>query len=90
MSHQFKVGDPALVVGGVLFLGRQVTVLAHLKAGESWTNSKGIAFQFAPEDWKSCWVVGCDKSATFKRPEWLIPLRGDFTREQKRVRELTS
>lgn len=87
---QLKPGEPALVVGGSAFLGMEVTLIAFIRSGDTWTNSKGMTFEFELESGKTGWVVGRDKTATLKRPEWLIPLRDDFEPEQQRATELTT
>lgn len=87
MSHQFKPGDPALVIGGEAFLGHQVEILHWVNPGDEVKSSKGHILRLTPDALCGGWLVECGHRRSVKLGKNLMPLRGDFAPEQQKAKE---
>jgi hypothetical protein len=105
MSHNFKPGDLALIVnsGAPENIGKTVRLVEFVAPhGEGFVH-EGVMFNPRPED---TWIVeSLDGSKSLVggyiqrnimvssgpcRQKWLMPLRGDFTPEQQKSREVVA
>jgi hypothetical protein len=99
MSHQFKPGDPALIVGAFKLtenIGKVVELVQLVTDGELYVAPNGVTYEHCDDP---CWVVvgdgvvgWSDDGAVFDNfglsvPNHLMPLRGDFAPEQQKARE---
>lgn len=87
MSHQFKPGDPALVIGGETFLGNQVEVKRWVNPGDEVIGPMGGLWRLDPSAPAGGWLVNCQGKFSVKLPRYLMPLRGDFAPEQQKAKE---
>uniref|UniRef100_A0AAU6W455 ATPase n=4 Tax=unclassified bacterial viruses TaxID=12333 RepID=A0AAU6W455_9VIRU len=87
MSHQFKPGDPALVIAGNTFLGCQVEVMSWVNPGDEITGPDGGEWRLNPQSPSGGWLVECSGGYCVKYPKSLMPLRGDFSPEQQKAQE---
>ncbi|MDP9528517.1 hypothetical protein [Pseudomonas protegens] len=89
MSHQFKPGDSALVIGGNAFLGSQVEISRRLNPGSEFDH-QGSQYKYTPKTGRSGWMVICGEQWGVKHESQLMPLRGDFTPEQQKAKEVVA
>ena len=103
MSHQFKSGDLALIVGAftmVQNIGKQCELVQFIQPEEIYVAPNGITYQHADVP---VWIVRGDglyrwfEDETIDQGDWglcapqhLIPLRGDFAPEQQKSKEVTA
>ncbi|AXQ48911.1 MULTISPECIES: hypothetical protein [Pseudomonas] len=102
MSHQFKPGDLALIVGSRSAdspnVGRAVELIVKLAAGDSFDAPNGL--KCCNASGHEVWVVQADGITAISngvrkdiggiclvREYFLIPLRGDFEPEQQKAKE---
>jgi hypothetical protein len=99
MSHNFKPGDVAVIVGANSLtqnIGKQCELLRLIVSGDMYIAPNGAVYQ---HDDVPCWVVvgeglfwiadGDPVLGDFgvHEPRHLMPLRGDFTPEQQKAKE---
>ncbi|MEE4087524.1 hypothetical protein [Pseudomonas viridiflava] len=87
MTHQFKPGDLALVIGGETFLGNQVETRKWVNPGDEVTGPMGGLWILDPSAPVGGWLVSCQGKFSVKLPRHLMPLRGDFAPEQQKFKE---
>lgn len=102
MSHNFKPGDLALIVGAIRFpenIGAVVALVAYVPASGLYKSASGICMAEG-DSWE---VVGDSIVGAYRKrftsevvrtpghaivdPAHLIPLRGDFAPEQQKAKE---
>lgn len=99
MSHQFKPGDLALIVGAFSVpqnIGKACELVQFVQAGQTYTAPDGQVYQHCD---RACWVTSAaDLSANIEGapimvgwglsvPEHLMPLKGDEQPAQVRQAE---
>lgn len=99
MSHNFKPGDLAMIVGAVSDtrnIGKTGELIELIPAG-------GVSIFILPNGKSArnleeapCWLLAGDgltqsnpggNGFAIRYPRFLMPLRGDFTHEQQKVKE---
>lgn len=99
MSHNFKPGDIAVIVGANSLtqnIGKQCELRRFIVKGDFYIAPNGIAYQH--DDVPCCVVVGdglcwiADAEPVhgdfgIHEPRHLMPLRGDFAPEQQKAKE---
>lgn len=90
MSHEFKPGDLALVVGAIELpedVGLTVTLVEHLFPGQAASCPK-CPGEICDTD-EPAWLVDHhDETLSLKRSRHLMPLRGDFQPERQKSQEV--
>ena len=106
MSHNFKPGDLALIVGSRLGAspntGKSVELIQPVMPGGSFTTPDGFERR-SGVDYPAWLVVGeglvattisdrrvCCGGACLIQERYLMPLRGDFAPEQQKSREVVA
>lgn len=104
MSHNFKAGDLALIVGsnfqGSPNIGKSVELVGFYKPGDDLITPDGTEVEFCGD--RAAWL--CEGQGlmardmndawvyqggvTFCNERYLMPLRGDFAPEQQKSREV--
>ena len=102
MSHNFKPGDLALIVGARRrpdAIGKVVELVEYLHPGQEGSflfNNRG---PFTNADDEATWLVVGDIEAfsfidihglALVSPRYLMPMRGDFAPEQQKSREVVA
>lgn len=77
MQHQFKAGDLALIVGGSSMIGECVTLIQWVDIGQVFTTTSGRLMRLMPGAKRAGWHVESSTQCVIKRPEYLMPLKGD-------------
>lgn len=104
MSHQFKPGDLALIVGSIVEenIGKTVRLVEFAPRGSEPQVRTKKYLPIAHDSWivetidssnslviPSNYTVGLIRvNAGICRRQWLMPLRGDFAPEQAKSREV--
>jgi hypothetical protein len=106
MNHQFKPGDPALIIGsnfpGSPNIGKSVELVGFYKPGDNLIAPDGTEAEFCGD--QPAWLCeGRGLMARDMNDEWvdhggitfcnerfLMPLRGDFVPEQQQSREVAA
>lgn len=103
MSHQFKPGDLALIVGARRLaenIGKECTVVRFLHNGEFYFFQDGTRFIRSDGAWLICgegvtglafdclrWTVDRVSGIGLVDSRHLIPLKGDFDSDQQKAKE---
>lgn len=106
MSHQFKPGDLALIVGAHRFkenIGSVVEIVAFLTVGQRYKTPDGATVNCTGNGWEVTGESVCGgytgrrtgrvtrtPKHGFVDPAHLIPLRGDFSTEQYKSHKVTA
>lgn len=101
MSHQFKPGDLVVIVGANSLtqnIGKQCELREFVVSGDRFIAPNGVAYEH--ED-APCWTLAGEGLVAIidgelvnlgfgiHEPRHLMPLRGHFTPEQQKSKELT-
>jgi hypothetical protein len=90
MSHLFKPGDLALVISGG-FMGETAELIRFVLPGEVVVSpGTGKKYQFRPAAGIGGWMCRFREEWAIKHEKNLMPLRGDFTHEQQKSREVVA
>lgn len=100
MSHQFKSGDLAMIVGANSLtqnIGKQCELREFVVRGDRFLAPNGVMYE---HDGAPCWTLAgeglvaviddevVDLGFGIHEPRHLMPLRGDFAPEQAKSREV--
>lgn len=87
MGNQFKPGDPALVIGGDLFLGESVEIVKWVNPGDIYHVKGRMEICLDPKAPHGGWAATNGRSIGVKIDRNLMPLRGNFEPERQKARE---
>lgn len=88
MNHNLKPGDLALVTGGSFLLGSEVELIKWVMPGQVWIVFNGEERFLSPDSPSGGWHVRNGQATGLKARSHLMPLRGDFTLERQKAREV--